>query len=54
MLITVKVTLKHAGAVTAATAVANSGLFDGQSQTFLNFVLSLAQEADAATNQNSQ
>jgi hypothetical protein len=43
---------QHAGAVTAATAVAGSGLFEGQSQAFFDFVVSLAQEADAATNQN--
>jgi hypothetical protein len=45
---------QHSGAVTAATAVVGSGLFEGQSQAFFDFVVSLAQEADAATNQNSQ
>jgi len=46
---------QHAGAVAAATAIAASGLFEGQSQAFLDFVLSLAQQADAAgSNQNDQ
>jgi hypothetical protein len=45
---------KHAGAVAAATAVAASGLFEGQSQAFLDSVLSLAQQADAASNENDQ
>lgn len=44
---------QHAGAVAAATAIAGSGLFDGQSQAFIDFVVSLAQEADAASNENS-
>jgi hypothetical protein len=43
---------KHAGAVAAATAVAASGLFQGQSQAFFDLVLSLAQAADAAGNKN--
>jgi hypothetical protein len=43
---------QHAGAVAAATAVAASGLFQGQSQAFLDAVLSLAQQADAAGNEN--
>jgi len=38
----------HAGAVAAAKAIAGSGLFEGQSQAFLDLVLSLAAEADAA------
>src|SRR5262249_35194185 len=42
---------QHAGAVAAATAVAGSGLFAGQSQALFNLVLSLAQEADAPSNQ---
>lgn len=45
---------QHAGAVAAATAIADSGLFEGQSKDFLNFVLSLAQEADSANNENDQ
>lgn len=43
---------KHAGAVAAATAIAGSGLFQGQSQAFLDFVLALAQQADAAGNES--
>jgi hypothetical protein len=39
---------EHAGAVTAATAVAGSGLFEGQSQAFFDLILSLAAAADAA------
>jgi hypothetical protein len=37
-----------AGAVTAATGLANSGLFTGQPQSFLTAVTMLAQAADAA------
>lgn len=44
---------QHAGAVAAATAIAGSGLFEGQSQSFIDFVVSLAEEADAAGNENS-
>jgi hypothetical protein len=39
---------KNAGAVAAAKAIAASGLFEGQSNAFLDSVLSLAQAADAA------
>ena len=39
---------QHAGAMTAAKAVAGSGLFEGQSQAFFDLVLSLAAAADAA------
>jgi hypothetical protein len=45
---------QHAGAVAAATAIASSGLSQGESQAFFDLVLSLAQQADAASNQNSQ
>ena len=45
---------QHAGAVAAATAIAGSGLFQGQSQAFFDLVISLAQAADAASNQNGQ
>ena len=45
---------KHAGAVAAATAVAASGLFEGQSQAFIDLVVSLAQAADAASNEDGQ
>jgi Ferritin-like domain len=45
---------KHTGAVAAATAIAGSGLFEGQSQAFFDLVLSLAREADAAGNENAQ
>jgi hypothetical protein len=39
---------QHAGAVTAAKSVAASGLFQGQSQAFIDLVLSLATAADEA------
>lgn len=39
---------EHAGAVAAAKAIAGSGLFTGQSQAFIDLVVSLAEEADAA------
>jgi len=45
---------QHAGAVAAAKAIAGSGLFAGQSQAFFDLVVSLAQKADAASNQNAQ
>jgi hypothetical protein len=35
-----------AGAVAAITGFAESGLFNGQSQEFLNFILGLAEAAD--------
>jgi hypothetical protein len=39
------------GAVAAVTALANGGLFTGQSQAFFNAATALAQAADAATRQ---
>ncbi|HTL56784.1 MAG TPA: hypothetical protein VL361_13980 [Candidatus Limnocylindrales bacterium] len=39
----------HAGAVAAATALTNSGLFSGQSETFFKTLFELAAEADAAS-----
>lgn len=45
---------KHAGAVAAATAIAGSGLFEGQGPDFIDFIVSLAQAADAASNENGQ
>jgi len=41
-------TTAHAGAMAAATGLANSGLFQGQSKAFFDFVLELAEEADEA------
>lgn len=38
----------NAGAVAAATGFANSGLFNGQSRAFFNFLFDLAQDADEA------
>ena len=43
--------LANAGAVAAATALTNSGLFIGQSQDFFDALNSLAQAADAAVRQ---
>ena len=40
--------LNLAGAVAAATGLVGSGLFQGQSQGFLNAVVALATAADAA------
>ncbi len=45
---------EHAGAVAAATSVASSGLFEGQSQAFFDLVLSLAREADEARGQRDE
>lgn len=45
---------QHAGAVAAATAIAGSGLFEGQSTAFIDLLVSLAQAADAASNENEQ
>ena len=45
---------QHAGAVAAAMAIAGSGLFEGQSHAFLDTVLSLAQEADAANGRGDE
>jgi hypothetical protein len=45
---------KHADAVAAAKAVAGSGLFEGQSEDFLDFVLSLAHAADAASDRDRE
>ena len=45
---------QHAGAVAAATAIAGSGLFQGQSTAFIDLLVSLAQAADAASNENEQ
>ncbi len=42
---------EHAGALAAAKSVAASGLFEGQSQAFIDLVLSLAAAADAAGGQ---
>lgn len=39
---------EHAGAVAAAKAIAASGLFEGQSAAFVDLLVSLAEEADAA------
>jgi hypothetical protein len=41
-------TTEHSGAVAAATAIANSGLFTGQSAAFFSTVHSLAVAADNA------
>jgi hypothetical protein len=40
--------LQNAGAVAAATAFTNSGLFIGQTQQFFQALMSLARNADAA------
>lgn len=45
---------QHAGAVAAANAIAGSGLFERQSQAFLDLVLSLAEAADAAVRQGNR
>ncbi len=45
---------EHAGAVAAAKGVAASGLFEGQSQAFIDLVLSLAEEADAARGERDE
>ncbi len=45
---------EHAGAVAAAKSVAASGLFEGQSQAFIDLVLSLASEADAARGERDE
>jgi hypothetical protein len=37
----------QAGAVAAATALTNSGLFQGQSRTFFQVLFELAEEADS-------
>lgn len=42
-------TPKNSGAVASATGLVKSGLFTGQSQTFLDAVVSFAKAADAAT-----
>lgn len=45
---------QNAGAVAVATAVAKSGLFNGQSQAFLQAVMDLAKAADSAERQGNE
>ncbi len=45
---------QHAGAVAAATAIAASGIFEGQSTGFFDFVTSLAAEADEARGESDE